>query len=136
MKQFAVQKYIQDYKKTKTKSWRPENREARPTALQPISVITGRVVLRHDCKSSLGERCTVLVLVCTREPIFHKVLVTRTLLVHVLGTYATNFNDYLRVFWEYYKLLMCICYLHAFSTLPLPFLVPQTSDNLVTSVHG
>ena len=26
---------------------------------------------------------TVLVLVCTREPISHKVLVTRTLLVHV-----------------------------------------------------
>ena len=36
-------------KKKKKKPGGRKNREARPTALQPISVITGRVVLRHDC---------------------------------------------------------------------------------------
>ena len=34
---------------SKYPSWRAKNREAQSTALQPISLITGRVVLGRDC---------------------------------------------------------------------------------------
>ena len=48
------------FKKKKKKPWRPKNREARPTALQPISVITGRVVLRHDCTCNANSVIAVI----------------------------------------------------------------------------
>ena len=42
-------KKLKKKKKKTTKKHLPKNREARPTALQPISVIAGRVIARLDC---------------------------------------------------------------------------------------
>ena len=44
-----IEQFAKKKKKKKKKPSGQKNREARPTALQPISVITRRVVAGHDC---------------------------------------------------------------------------------------
>ena len=49
---YKIKKKLKKIKKIKKKPSGRKNREARPTALQPISVITRRVVAGHDCMLS------------------------------------------------------------------------------------